>query len=349
MTTVTITQVAERVGVSVATVSRFLSGNNVREEDAIREAIAQLNYRPSAAARNLKSGKTSTIAVIVPDIANPFFASIVRGAEKAAGEKFMVLLVNTDGNPNREERILTQLFGRVDGVIMVPLTEDEVAPTAFGKFGFPIVFVDRISKESHEFDSVLVDNVKGSRLAVEKFIALGHTRIAMIGGPLDSTPGKLRRDGFHAALKKAKIENNPEYFVEADFNQVGGFAAMTKLLDLDNPPTAVLSANNLMTIGALEAIKSRGVCVPEELSFIGFDDIEMATLLVPPLTVVSRDVESQGAEAMRIMINRLDPNNRLSPQHKMIDVKLIERGSCSNPWLWSSKDSKIDQGSKKVK
>ena len=135
MSTVTITDVAKRVGVSVATISRYLSGFTVRNQEQIREAIIELNYRPSAAARNLKSGRTGIIAIVVPDITNPFFASIVEGAESAVGEDRMILLVNIGDSREREEKALSQLFGRVDGVIMAPLTEDEQGPSFFSQFG----------------------------------------------------------------------------------------------------------------------------------------------------------------------------------------------------------------------
>lgn len=135
MSTVTITDVAKHVGVSVATISRHLSGFTVRNEEKIRQAIIDLNYRPSAAARNLKSGRTGIIAIVVPDITNPFFASIVEGAESAVGDDRMILLVNTGDSREREEKALTQLFGRVDGVIMAPLTEDEEGPSFFSQFG----------------------------------------------------------------------------------------------------------------------------------------------------------------------------------------------------------------------
>lgn len=331
MASVTITDVAAHVGVSVATVSRFLSGLYVRQEDEIRNAIIELNYRPSAAARNLKSGRTGTIAIIVPDISNPFFASIVKGAEKAAGDEYMVLLANTDANLKREEKALSKLFGRVDGVILVPHKENEPGPTFFSQFGLPIVFVDRVTKDSDDFDSVLVDNVKGARMAAELFLRHGHTKIAMVGGPVESTPGKLRTKGFKAALKAADVPLAPEYYVESDFSQAGGFAAMNTLLDLATPPTAVFSANNLMTIGVLQALISRKVSIPEEISVIGFDDVELAQLVDPPLTVITRDVELQGAEAMGILLHRLKSPGKVSPQHKMLDVQLIERGSCAAP------------------
>lgn len=143
----------------------------------IRQAIIELNYRPSAAARNLKSGRTGIIAIVVPDITNPFFASIVEGAEGAVGEDRMILLVNTGDSRHREEKALAQLFGRVDGVIMAPLTEDEEGPSFFSQFGLPIVFVDRVTQDGEKFSTALTDNAKGATIATNHLIALGHKKL----------------------------------------------------------------------------------------------------------------------------------------------------------------------------
>ena len=320
---------AKHVGVSVATISRHLSGFTVRNEEKIRQAIIDLNYRPSAAARNLKSGRTGIIAIVVPDITNPFFASIVEGAESAVGDDRMILLVNTGDSREREEKALTQLFGRVDGVIMAPLTEDEEGPSFFSQFGLPIVFVDRVTRNGERFSSVLTDNSRGASIATDYLIGLGHKKIAMISGPLTTTPGKRRADGFRASLKKASL--TPQYFIESDFSQAGGYASMCALFERDEAPTAVFAANNLMTIGALHALRDRGVHVPHQISIIGFDDLDFAELISPPLTVIVRDARLQGSLAMQMMIKHLATGVSTPPEHSMVDVQLVERGSCAPP------------------
>lgn len=320
---------AKHVGVSVATISRHLSGFTVRNEEKIRQAIIDLNYRPSAAARNLKSGRTGIIAIVVPDITNPFFASIVEGAESAVGDDRMILLVNTGDSREREEKALTQLFGRVDGVIMAPLTEDEEGPSFFSQFGLPIVFVDRVTRNGERFSSVLTDNSRGASIATDYLIGLGHKKIAMISGPLTTTPGKRRADGFRASLKKASL--TPQYFIESDFSEAGGYASMCALFERDEAPTAVFTANNLMTIGALHALRDRGVHVPHQISIIGFDDLDFAELISPPLTVIVRDARLQGSLAMQMMIKYLATGVSTPPEHSMVDVQLVERGSCAPP------------------
>lgn len=331
MSTVTITDVAKRAGVSVATISRYLSGFTVRNAEEIRDVINELNYRPSAAARNLKSGRTGIIAIVVPDITNPFFASIVEGAESAVGDDRMVLLVNTGAVREREEKALGQLFGRVDGVIMAPSTEDEIAPAFFSQFGLPIVFVDRVTQDCERFSSVLAENEKGAQLATEHLIGHGHRLIAMIAGPQSATPGKRRVDGFRQAMKNAHLEVSEEFLIDGDFTEAGGYQAMKHLLSLATPPTAIVTANNLMTIGALHALREADVSIPDQVSIIGFDDLDFAKLINPPISVISRDARLQGSQAMELMIRQLNGGSATQPEHSMVDVHLVERGSCAPP------------------
>jgi DNA-binding LacI/PurR family transcriptional regulator len=241
----------------------------------------------------------------------------------------MILLVNTGDSRQREEKALAQLFGRVDGVIMAPLTEDEEGPSFFSQFGLPIVFVDRVTQDGEKFSTALTDNSKGASIATNHLISLGHRKIAMISGPLSTTPGKKRADGFKASLKESGLAC--EYFVESDFSEEGGYAAMCALLEREDAPTAVFTANNLMTIGALHALRDRGVAVPDQISIIGFDDLDFAQLINPPLTVIARDARLQGAQAMELMIKQLTSGASTQPEHSMVDVQLIERGSCAPP------------------
>jgi DNA-binding LacI/PurR family transcriptional regulator len=255
----------------------------------------------------------------------------VEGAESAVGDDRMVLLVNTGAIREREEKALSQLFGRVDGVIMVPSTEAQVAPAFFSQFGLPIVFVDRVTLDGERFSSVLAENAKGAEIATRHLIDLGHTAIAMIAGPQSSTPGKKRAEGFYSALKQAELAVAPEYFIESDFTEAGGFDAMKQLLTLETPPTAVFTANNLMTMGALHALRDSQISIPEQISVIGFDDLDCADLISPPITVISRDARLQGSQAMQLMLNQLDRASAMQPEHSVVDVHLVKRGSCAPP------------------
>jgi LacI family transcriptional regulator len=330
MSNVTISDVAKKVGVSESTVSRFLSGFKVRNADVINQAIKDLDYRPNIVARNLKSGKTGLIAVVVPDITNPFFASIVRGAEVAAGDEFMIQLINTGDDLDKESWALRRMVGRVDGMIYVPLQENSSAVDELDSRSLPMVFVDRVIEKNKNLDSVLADNFRGGELAARHLVEHGHSRIAHIGGPISSTPGKARARGFVETLRDLKVDLPSQFVVESDFTTLGGYQATMALLALKSRPTALFVANNLMTIGALKALKERGISVPQEMAIIGFDDHELSDLVDPPLTVISRDAHLQGALAMQTLLEKIRGGNQFPPKQLKVDVNLVVRGSCGS-------------------
>ncbi|MHB8293236.1 MAG: LacI family DNA-binding transcriptional regulator [Acidimicrobiales bacterium] len=326
-----ILDVAKRAGVSTATVSRYLSGQQVRSAAAIRKSIDELAYRPTAAARSLRSGVHYAIAVIVPDVANPFFGGVVRGIESVCrGGPYSVILYNTDESSDLEDRVVAEVLGRADGIILTPATEQDEAPLHVREAGVPLVFVDR-ELPGEGFDSVLVDNVGGARSAVEHLLSLGHEKIATISGPLNTTPGRGRHEGFLAALEDHGVSVPSDYLQIADFREPGGYEAMLRLLALPAPPTAVFSANNLMTVGALKVLHSMRVRVPQDLSLVGFDDLDLASLLRPPLTVIDRPAIDQGVLAARLLLARLVGSGDQGPQRVIMGTRLVERASCASP------------------
>lgn len=328
-----ISDVAKRAGVSTATVSRFLRGQRVHEEAAIRQAVEDLGYRPAAAARSLRSGIHYAIAVVVPDVSNPFFAGLVKGIESVCRTgPYNVFLVNTDESTHLEDTVIADIIQRVDGIILAPATEHDKAPTRIRQSGIPVVFADReLDLPGERFDSVLVDNEGGARTAANYLAGLGHTRIAIISGPLNTTPGRERHEAFIAAIEDLGGTVPEDYRQVADFREDGGYQAMLRLLALAEPPTAVFSANNLMTIGALKALNSMRIRVPEELSIIGFDDLDLAALLRPPLTVIDRPAVEQGVLAARLLLSRLAGQGSPDAQRVVLSTKLVERASCSAP------------------
>jgi DNA-binding LacI/PurR family transcriptional regulator len=193
----TIHDVAQRAGVSVATVSRWLAGQKVRSGDAVSRAVQELGYRPNASAQSLKTGRLGTIGVVVPDITNPFFASVVKGLENAIPNRsYRMLLASSDESAEREAEVLADLEGRVDGFVLAPANEQDRAPLALHRAGVPVVLLDREVSGGELHDVVLVDNLIGAKAAAGHLLALGHRRIAMINGPDDTTPGRERRAGF---------------------------------------------------------------------------------------------------------------------------------------------------------
>ena len=328
----TIKDVAARAGVSTATVSRYLNGNRVRQARRIAEAVEALTFRPNQLARSLKSGSTRTIGVLVPDISNPFFADVVKGVESVmrAGE-YSLLLCNTDENIERERTIINLLLQKqVDGILMAPATEWSDAPLMLRARRVPVVLIDR-RIEAQDFDVVLVDNVNGSAQAAEYLASLGHERIAMISGPLDTTPGRERYEGFLQGLRTAGHELDERYLEVADFREDGGYQAALRLLAVRPAPTGLFVSNNLMAIGALRDIHNLGIRIPVEMSFLCFDDLALAELTSPPLTVISRPSTEQGVLAMRLLKFRMEDTAEAAPRKIVLETRLTVRGSCAGP------------------
>lgn len=324
----TIHDVASRAGVSVATVSRWLAGQNVRAAEAVRKAVEELSYRPNVSAQSLKTGRRGTIGVVVPDITNPFFAAVVKGLERAIPNgTFRILLASSDESAAQEAEVLADLTGRVDGFILAPADEQDRAPLALHRAGVPVVLLDREVSGGELHDVVLVDNVAGAKAAAEHLLSLGHRRIAMINGPENTTPGRERRAGFVQALHEAGVPDDSVLDLTGDFREESGRSLARRVLDLDERPTALFTANNQMTIGALKTLREGGIRIPDELSIVGFDDLTLGSLLEPPLTCVTRADEEQGELTMRLLLERLQEELPALPRRIVLDAHLEIRGS----------------------
>lgn len=320
--------VAKRAGVSPATVSRYLSGRTVRSTEAIAEAVSALEYSPSAIARSLKSGITRNIGVVVPDITNPFFASAVKGIEEASRDQaYNIFLSNSDESAERQNQILGTLVGMVDALILTPAIESADVPEALARHEVPVVLLDREWGEDQGFDSVVVDNIGGAHQAMNHLAELGHKRVATIAGPLDSTPGRLRHQGFADEVRRSGLDPDPDLVHVGDFRETSGYAGLKTLLGLESPPTAVFVANNLMALGALRACRDLGVRLPEDLSFVSFDDLEQGDLFQPAITTVSRPTTEQGALAMSLLTERLAGEGASSGRRCVLATRLSVRGS----------------------
>lgn len=326
----TIKEVAERAGVSTATVSRVLSGQQaVRQEliDKVREAVRALDYQPNRAARNLRKRSAQIIGVVISDIQNPFFPGVMRGIEKVLEEAgYTLLLSNSDEDPRRELIHLNTLRAEgVAGIILAPARSDAEPLRQFIRSGMPVVAIDRgVTRAS--VDTVTVNNISGAASAVAHLVELGHTRIAMISGPDVVTTGAERRRGYLRGMELAGLPAPDEYIRDGQFRQEGGYHAMLDLLDLPEPPTGVLAANNLMSLGALQAIHQRGVRIPGEISLVGFDDMPWTSAINPPLTVVAQPTAEIGATAARLLIERIADPARPA-RHVILETRLIERAS----------------------
>lgn len=303
----------------------------MRAADRVKRAIEQLAFRPQPAARSLKSGATGSVAVIVPDITDPYFAAVVKGVELISRQDdYHIFLYNTEEDGNREAAILADLRGRVDGVILTPADESPAAQARLMSTEIPIVLLDREVGPGGAFDSVLIDNEGGAGQAADYLLGLGHTRIGVISGPPETTPGRTRYRGFMSRLEAEGVELPASHVQISDFREDGGYQSTLRLLALASPPSAIFVTNNLMCVGVLRALHDMRVSVPDEVSVVGFDDLQLAELLSPPLTVIGRPMEEQGTLAIRLLLNRL-AGRSVKPRTIVLDTRLVIRESCAAP------------------
>ncbi|MCM3707953.1 LacI family transcriptional regulator [Cytobacillus firmus] len=327
-----IQDVARLANVSIATVSRVINnqgGVRKQTEEKILNAIKELGYIRNAAARTMKSRETKTIGVIVPDIKNPFFPLVMAGIEQKAREKgYFTILSSTNESPIVEGKIIKNFVERgVDGVIITTANENGEHLNLLKEQNIPVVAVDRIIK-SFDADTVLVDNAKGAYQAVQHLILQGHRDIAIICGPQNTTPGFERFIGYKKALEDYNIPLEESLVVQGDFGEQSGYLATRRLRELRTRPTAIFSSNNLMTIGCMKALDDLNWKLGEEVSFVGFDDVDIATFLNPKLTVVARPMNSVGEIAFMFLHERIQFKANLPKREYSLPPELIIRQSC---------------------
>lgn len=325
--------VARIAGVSVSTVSRVLTASPLVNEDTrarVQQAIDALGYRPSRVARRLRRdpARASLIGLVVPDIQNPFFADVVRGVEGVARRHgYVVFLGNSDEDRETERRHLELMRAEsVDGLILPPSAEAEPEVTALAGAGVPVVCVDR-RLGGDVLDTVVADNVRGAYEAVAHLVRLGHRRIGFIGGRPGLSTSLERRQGYTEALDANGIVLDPSLVREGDSRQATGRRLTRELLDLPSAPTALLVGNNLMTLGALEAIHLLELRIPEDVAIIGYDDMPWALALNPPLTAVRQPGYEMGRCAAELLLQRILHPGRPPTVH-VLRPELVVRRSC---------------------
>ena len=313
---ITIRDVAEHARVSVTTVSHVINGTRFVSDGAkerVQAAIAALNYVPSAVARSLKSNRTHTVGMMIPNNSNPYFAEIIRGIEDACfAAGFNVILCNSDDDPHKQGAYVRVLSEKqVDGLIVLSSGGDPELIDTLRTANMPQVVVDR-EIDDLSADLVEVNHEAGGRVATEHLLGLGHTRIACIAGPAGISSARQRVQGYRWALEAAGVPFNERLVTSGTFTAEGGHAAMRALLQLKDRPTAVFASNDLMAIGAICAAAQAGLNVPQNLSVIGFDDIALAAYSNPPLTTVSQPKQQTGELAARLLMQRIaDPKRPL--------------------------------------
>jgi len=330
---VTIRDVARRAGVSPMTVSRVINGSarvSPETRGRVEQAIARLGYVPSRLARGLSAQRTGTLALIVPDVANPFFTLIVRGAEDVARRaRYRVILCDTRADLDIEREVIEEMIAhRVEGILIAPVSDrsrDHLR--RLGRFGVPFVLVDR-TVPGIDSDVVLGDSAAGARRLVEHLVSLGHRRIALIVETDEVSTARDRRRGYEAALEAAGIPFDPALVAEASVDPSGGFDGMGRLLQLEDRPTAVFTVNNLVALGAIEAVRAAGLDVPDDVALVCFDDIEYASRLYPFLTVMEQPAETFGTLGTQLLLERIEGRGPERRHVVVLPGEFVVRRSC---------------------
>jgi DNA-binding LacI/PurR family transcriptional regulator len=328
--------IAKMAGVSLGTVSHVLNDSaRVREpvRKRVLEAVQAARYQPSQLARGLRRDKTNMIGMIIPDITNPFFPAVVRGAEDVAfSNGCRLILCNTDNDHSKELVHLNELRTFLPaGLIVIPSNFSDLTAQAesYRRSGTGVVCIDRLPK-NWSGDTVTADNEAGAYSATKCLLQMRHTRLATITGPLHLTNAKERLSGFKRALKEAKLPLAPEYVQETTFDKHGGYAKTLILLRLIPRPTAIFAGNDMIALGTLLAIREAGLHCPRDISIMGFDDLDLAETTNPALSSVSQSGYQLGTTAARILLDRIEGDTGPS-KHIVLPTSLRLRDSLAPP------------------
>ena len=333
----TIRQIAEELGISFSTVSavvnkrRYVSAAmRARVEKALQEA----NYQPNSAARSLRLRQSRRIGLIVPNLADPFFTNLMRGAEDyLCSVGYQMLVAESREDWKRQHDYLVSFSGMIaDGIILVPCAATDLQIASIPEIvrGVPLVYVDRCPVQC-QVPSVLVDNMKAAHDATQHLIDLGHQRIAIITGPLSLLNAVERLNGYKSALRLQGIPLDRSLVRDGDYSEDSGYWHGSEMLRLANRPTAVVACGLLMTLGVLTAIRERGIVCPSEISLIGFDDFAWSKLFSPALTMVRQPASELGATAAKVVLRRMRAPSEDKVETVVLPTQLMVRESTAPP------------------
>ena len=328
--------VAARAGVSVATVSHVINGTHYVSAELRRRVLAAvdaLDYRPNKLAQALSRKIVPLLALVVPDISNPYWSSVARSIQDITDKHgYSVIVCSTDGLLEREVRFLRTLSGWVSGIILHPYHVTHKHISRYVDQNIPAVILGHFSgSEEHplNWDYVGGNNRAAAQAAVEYLIKLGHRRIAFIQGPNGTPTGEARLCGFVKAHESASLPLDETLVIPGDYTRGAGRRGMTRLLDMPSPPTAVFCANDMIALGALDVARLRDCQVPGDISIVGFDDIDEATSVSPSLTTVRQPPRRLGEIAGRTLVDRLE--GRTEPRKISLEFSLVVRESSGPP------------------
>jgi LacI family transcriptional regulator len=331
---VTLNDIAKKAGISISTVSRVLNKHSSKyrisreTERRVQTAARELNYRPNQLARGLRLRKTHTVGLMVPDISNPFFAYIIRSIQgKAHDAGYSLVVCDTNEDLDLEVEHTKLLYSKgVDGLIVMPVGRDYHHLEEVIKNGVPLVVMDRVFDDL-KADSVFVDNHRGALEAVDYLTKNGHTRIGIIQGLPGTFTATNRLRGYKEALERSGIEIDERLIVGRDFRSDNGYTETKLLLRIEKPPTALFTTSDLITLGALRAIDEERLSIPEDISVVGFDDIEGVQYFQCPITTVAQPREAMGDIAVKLLLDQIKSSRRNEPRKIVLQPRLIIRES----------------------
>lgn len=326
----TIKDVAKYTGLSIATISKYINGGNVLDQnkELIDEAIKTLNFRVNEMARGLKTSKTKTVGILIPNLEQTFCTSIVSNIENILIKQgYSTIICDYKENVELEKEKLEFLVNKmVDGIIIMPLgDEGDIIKQVIDK-NTPIVLIDRVLNNI-ECDVILVDNLNASYDAVEQFIIRGHKRIAIIGGPKNVYTAEERMKGYFRVHEDYSMEVYKELIKYGNFKADSGYKLLNELVDLSEPPTAIFITNYEMTLGAIMAINERNITIPDEVSIIGFDNLQLAQVIKPPLSTVTQPMKEIGITSAEILLKRLNGDMSNFPARYRLKTEIDIKGS----------------------
>lgn len=330
----TIADVARRAGVSTVTVSRVLNDArkvNPTTRERVERAIKELHYVPSVAARSLRSKRTNTLALIVPDISNLFWTTIVTGVEDVALSRgYSVFFCNTDERLDKQLRYLDVIISQgVDGAIIAPCNSDARKLKRLRDRDIPTVIIDR-RLDGWDVDTVIGDSVSGARALVRHLIDLGHRRIAIVSGPRNTSTAEDRVIGYCLALTEAGIPIETDLIRRGEYRASFGERLTYQLVEEKNRPTAIFAANTAIALGIINALNRHGLRIPQDIALVCFDDFPFLSQIFPFLTVAVQPAHDMGVKAAGLLINRLDQSTEVPPSHIVLPTYLIIRYSCGS-------------------
>ena len=323
-------EIAQLANVSASTVSRVLNNPEVVQKETrerVLQVIEELNYKPNLVARQFRTKETKIILVIVPDITSNFFSKVVRGIQQIAScHGYKVILFDTENKIEKEREYIDLLEQKqADGAVLLTAQLGKKELDVLSK-QFPIVlaceYIDDLP-----IPTVSIDNVASARKMTEHLIQMGHQKIAHISGRINGVLGRDRLKGFKQALLTHQIEVDPSYIQEGDTTLNSGFNQMQKLLALEVSPTAVFAFNDETALGVLKAVREHGLSVPEDVAVVGFDDLEISTVVTPPLTTISQSRYEIGKKAAGLLVD-LMANKEIEQKRFIMKDKLVVRSSC---------------------